>query len=267
MNILNKTKYKIGRLLEASPFTWWLAWTSAHYLTFLLPHDSSYFALKHFNRHRCKLFVDIGANAGISALSFRQINTTDSILSIEPNPIHGSSLARLKKKLSGFDYRLTAAGSQQGQLKLYMPVYKGVPLHTFASTSESQVRTAIVASYPNLSPSGLKITSWIVEVVTLDSLNVAPSVIKIDAEGADYQILEGADQTLTQWRPYVMFEAVHEDMARFKAFFTDRNYMLMSYNQEGDVFAPLAATIKYESGNRNVFAIPQELAETLPTRR
>jgi hypothetical protein len=55
-------------------------------LPFLLPHDKSYRALRHFITLRPNgLFLDVGANDGISALSFRRFDKTYRILSLEPN--------------------------------------------------------------------------------------------------------------------------------------------------------------------------------------
>ena len=36
------------RLAESHPFVWKIAWEAVHHLPFLLPHDKSYHALRHF---------------------------------------------------------------------------------------------------------------------------------------------------------------------------------------------------------------------------
>jgi hypothetical protein len=43
-------------------------------------------------------------------------------------------------------------------------------------------------------------------VVTLDSLDLAPDVIKIDVEGAEYDILVGGEQTLLRHDPALLIE-------------------------------------------------------------
>jgi len=47
------------------------------------------------------------------------------------------------------------------------------------------------------------------EAVTLDSLELAPDVIKIDVEGAEMDILIGAEQTLRKYKPILGIE-IHE---------------------------------------------------------
>lgn len=45
-----------------------------------------------------------------------------------------------------------------------------------------------------------------VDVVTIDSLNVRPDFIKLDVEGYEYLALLGAERTIREYRPVVLFE-------------------------------------------------------------
>ena len=45
-----------------------------------------------------------------------------------------------------------------------------------------------------------------VEVITLDSLNLAPDFVKLDVEGWEYFALKGGEQTIRTHRPVVMLE-------------------------------------------------------------
>src|SRR5260370_4334356 len=82
-----------------------MAWMSCRCLSFLLPHDKSYFALRHFIALKPNgLFIDVGANDGISALSFRQFDRTYRILSLEPNYLLESSLKKIKARDPHFAY-------------------------------------------------------------------------------------------------------------------------------------------------------------------
>jgi FkbM family methyltransferase len=58
-----------------------------------------------------------------------------------------------------------------------------------------------------------------VEVSTLDVelAGIAPSVVKIDVEGAEVEVLEGARQVLSRARPLVIFEHVYEAAALYGA--------------------------------------------------
>ena len=45
-----------------------------------------------------------------------------------------------------------------------------------------------------------------VEMITLDSLNLAPDFIKIDCEGLEWHVLVGGEQTIRTHKPVIMFE-------------------------------------------------------------
>jgi FkbM family methyltransferase len=44
------------------------------------------------------------------------------------------------------------------------------------------------------------------EVITLDSLNLAPDFIKLDVEGYEYFAVEGAEKTIRTHKPVIIFE-------------------------------------------------------------
>jgi hypothetical protein len=88
------------------------------------PHEPEFAAFGLFP-DSTGLFLDIGANSGASALSFRIYNKLSPILSIEANPFHRSDLEQLKRLLQGFDYRLAAAAEHPGELTLWVPFFGG----------------------------------------------------------------------------------------------------------------------------------------------
>ena len=88
------------RVAVSNPVTWKLSWEAVHRLPFLLPHDQSYYALRHFIKAAPNgLFLDVGANDGISALSFRKFDKRYSILSLEPNIMHEPALKKIGQEI------------------------------------------------------------------------------------------------------------------------------------------------------------------------
>jgi len=120
-----------ARLAELHPFAWKVAWEAVHRLPFLLPHDKSYNAFRHFVAQRANgLFLDVGANDGISILSFRKFNSTYRILALEPNPLLEPALRRIKSNDPYLDYRMVGAGAAPARLQFFVPIYRGILLHT-----------------------------------------------------------------------------------------------------------------------------------------
>src|ERR1700682_402903 len=147
-NAINALIENCARLAETHPFVWKLAWEAVHRLTFLLPHDQSYKAFRHFVAARPQgLFLDVGANDGISVLSFRKFSKQYRILGLEPNPALEPALKRIKAKDSLFDYKMVGAGATPVKLPFFVPVYKSVVLHTFTSSSQEQVRLSVGRSF------------------------------------------------------------------------------------------------------------------------
>src|SRR5579863_8884391 len=98
------------------------------------PHDFDYAAFGLFPQSD-GLFLDIGANAGMSAMSFRIYQRRARILSIEPNPYHEADLRWTRRVVRRMEYGIWAAGAAPGEAELFIPVYRGVPITAEASLS------------------------------------------------------------------------------------------------------------------------------------
>jgi FkbM family methyltransferase len=263
--MLGQIKYQVARAVEQHPYLWFAAWTIAHKFTALLPHDRSYFAIRHFGGTREHLLVDIGANDGISALSFHKLNPDVRILSLEPNPLHRSSLQAVKDRIPNFDFMMVGAGDTAAEVRLFSPYYKRIALHTFTSGSAEQVKTAVAKSFGPAVASALKIIECTVPIIRLDELNLAPWLIKIDVEGFDYKVLLGARATLERHRPYVIVEACHADLEPMLRYFAELDYVVLTFDMAINKFAHLEqGALEYATGARNLFAVPHETLGTLP---
>lgn len=258
--------HRLVSLTETHPFVWGIAWFAVRRLPFLLPHDSSYLAIRHFEEGDNHFLLDVGANDGISAISFRSVDPRIRVLSLEPNAVHEVALTRLKQKDDMFDFKLVGAGDREASIKLYSPRYRGVRLHTFASTDPEQVRTAVAKSFGERIARAVDLEETVAPVVTVDGLKVEPAIIKVDVEGFELQVLIGSRETIAQNRPYLIVEACHSDLEPIHRFFDELSYTLMRYDPAADQFRPLTAgeQVDYASGARNVFAVPSEKLALLP---
>ena len=76
-----------------------------------IAHERDFLFFRHFEGSD-RLFVDIGANLGQSALSFRLANRTCPILSFEPNPDMEHALCEVKRLLGDlFNFRMHGLGA------------------------------------------------------------------------------------------------------------------------------------------------------------
>jgi FkbM family methyltransferase len=251
-------------IAELHPYTWKLAWVCVRHFSFLLPHDKSYYALRHFIALKPNgLFLDVGANDGISALSFRHFDKNYRILSLEPNRLLEASLRKIKARDANFEYVMAGAGSQQSVMQFHVPIYKGVVLHTSTSSSLEHTRSALAASFGKSIAGAATIKPIEGRILRIDDLGIDPTIIKIDAEGFNYDVLLGAGETIGRSRPFLIIEIESEEVERMKTYFDGIRYRLVGYDVGLDRFCVGAGT-PYSDLYRNFFAVPDEMLSSLP---
>lgn len=150
------------------------------------------------------MFIDCGANLGLYSLyAANKLGWEGSVCSFEPNPEVFSRL-RENIRLNGFEKFIeaheVALSDKEGTAELQIPSYT----HTVAS----------------LSPLGEEdpgAKTLVVPLDTLDSLVDGRQVegMKIDAEGHELPILQGAENTLRKHCPWLLLEysATREEKA------------------------------------------------------
>lgn len=263
--MVNNIRRVATKLVSTNPYIWNLAWKTINKFSFLLPHDNSYWALRHFLHSDQDLFLDIGANTGISALSFRKMSKTVPIISLEPNILHKERLSKLKEQIPSFSFLLLGAGDTNGEIDFYTPIYKKIVLHTFTSTSEEQAFQAVEKNFGKKVSSRLFMKKTTANVIKIDDLNINPTIIKIDAEGYDYQVMIGAEKTIRQNKPYIMFEICWSHFTQIKTFFDNLDYQLYSYDCMHDCFQNFyEEDLGDSSEGKNIFAGPITKKSLLP---
>lgn len=267
MGLFRKAKQAIADLVQRHPYTYFYSKILVNRLPYFLPHEQSFFAFRHLARDNDGLFLDVGANDGISALSFRKINQHYSIVSIEANPYHATSLQRLTRKLQGFSYHLIGASNEFTEFDLYVPFYKSLPFHS-ASTLHADFHQE---NFKQLfSSSVLSHFRWErtrIKTAPLDSLRLKPSIIKIDVEGHEMQVLQGLQTTIATCRPYLMVECSHDSFSEVDRFLRAHDLIAASYSANEDAFRIIGEDFVFDMGaveQRNIFYIPQEQVPLVP---
>ena len=261
----------VPRLLRYNPYTGFIGRRLFQYVPFLLPHDKSYYGFAHLVHEGDGLFLDIGANDGISAIGFRHVHSDYRILSLEPNLCHERALRKLKRRLKRFDYVLLGAGRARAQMTLYIPIYNGVPIYTAASLREDFVRRTMEEQHVSggQRDKSIVIVRYTVDIVPVDELNLRPDIIKIDTEGFDYEVLLGLTRTIEVCRPPIMIEHNPDLMGQLEVFFNDCNYRLLTYDHTQDQFRIFDKKRELDVHQSqkiitNIFCVPVEKAAVLP---
>jgi len=264
-----RVKVWLAELVNSHPYLWSIAWRLMPHLPFLLPHEKSYYAFEHLALGEDGLFLDVGANNGLSALGFRRMNRHYRIFSIEANPHHEPALRSLKQRLAKFDYRIVGAGHQHSQLTLHTAIYHGVILHTGASLNLEYLQKSLAHNFSRRVLERITWTHQVVDVIPLDDLQLRPDIIKIDAEGFDFEVLTGLKGTIAAHRPHVLVEYSPPLLERLQPLCQELSYALFVYDAVSDRFARFNSERELRTHMDhgtpvNLFVIPVEKVNGLP---
>jgi len=160
------------------------------------------------------VFYDIGANVGFfTLLGARLVGPEGGVVAFEPVPWCARAVAR-NIELNAFEHAQIherAVGAIDGSARLLV-VGEASWSHLESTGRHADVRDEID-----------------VEVVSLDSLVAAgtippPNVLKIDTEGAELQVVEGARETIARHRPAIVCE-LHDTNEAFVALMDELGYV------------------------------------------
>lgn len=148
--------------------------------------------------HRPGTLVDVGAHDGLITIPLARLPGS-RVLAFEPLP---PAMARLRDALGdrypNVECIAAALGDRAGEITLAMPVLDGVAQEQWASTAKD---------YAAHLSARVAVRRFAVPVQRLDDHGITDLTgLKVDAEGAEYEILRGARETLLRCRPVITLE-------------------------------------------------------------
>lgn len=153
------------------------------------------------------VFVDIGAHIGKYSMKFSKVAKT--VVAIEPDPENFESLKR-NIELNGLKNVIAvrkAAWNRKGTMKFYKGDVKGHgTIKRDCGYGWCEVQTERVDEI--LNSLGINKVDW----------------IKIDVEGAEYEVLEGLTETITKDKPKIIVEVWAENEEKVHLFMKKHGY-------------------------------------------
>jgi FkbM family methyltransferase len=191
------------------------------------PHDKDYIIFERFKDPNT-IILDIGANYGISIASFRAVGVKSKIISFEPIPLYMTFFEAIKKRDNSFEYFSTGLYNKESRnLKFVIPVLNGEGLTSLTSASK-EPNTDLLAKHvirfnetwrENREITSFNICEFFADTLPLDLLidenqeHFLHSIvgIKIDVEGLEFEVLQGAINTINKHKPLIMIEGANRD--------------------------------------------------------
>jgi len=159
---------------------------------------------------------DVGANLGLYTLTFAaSVGTTGHVFSFEPLPGPRAVLERTVRWLGIDNVTVSdqALGDRCGRAEISLPVRRGLPVHGRAfitDEAEGFGPNAEFAAERRL-PVVLSTLDTVVRAAGLERVDL----VKVDVEGYEPTVLQGAEWTLATYRPRLLLEIERRHLAKF----------------------------------------------------
>lgn len=140
--------------------------------------------------------IDVGANIGFLSIKFSKwLSKKGLVIAIEPEPLNVQTLKQIlvEKKICNVEVINGAAAEKEGSLFL-----KINPLNP---------------ADHRLSDQGIPIRAFAIDSLLNGKVRLPVSLIKIDVQGAEPRVLQGAKNTIAQYKPIIFIEIDDESLS------------------------------------------------------
>jgi four helix bundle protein len=187
--------------------------------------------------------IDVGANEGL--YSYVLAKLFDRVEAFEPNEAASAELRDYG--CPKINLHRVALSRSEGERTLHVPILAHGVVNVGYGSLERETL-----------PPSENVTTQIVQTRTLDSYGFENVVfIKIDVEGHELQVLEGATETIACCRPIMLLEIKTTARSSVFAFLKDRQFGLF-YLLHGKLTAASETVTVTPAPQENFFAIPKE---------
>jgi len=157
--------------------------------------------------------LDVGAAHGMYMVPLAHlVGATGSVDSFEPHPRQQATLRRWRRLLGARHATVndSAVGSARGQLTMRLPVLFGLPIYGRAHLTEGAAPVGARERVRHWPTPAVALDDWVAEH---DVERV--SFIKIDVEGFEPQVLQGAQATISRDLPSLLLEIEDRHLTRY----------------------------------------------------
>jgi FkbM family methyltransferase len=167
--------------------------------------------------------IDIGANDGTSIRMIKKYQSKVHIEAFDP-------ITKPKFKLKNVNFHSVGLSNKVEKLEIYSPVVKGKVFSQYSSIYKEKLIHQITADM-KLDKNQVSIHINHINLQILDDFNFKPFFVKIDVEGAELAVLEGAQATISKYLPVLLIEIQNQKMYQeIEEFLTEIDYFCVGPN-------------------------------------
>ena len=158
---------------------------------------------------RARTIVDVGANTGLFSLTARCVNPKAAIHAFEPIPEFYSTLERNN---DSNDARIiihrSALSNEPGVLPMFMPQEFAGNVYSASLSKDHYLK------YQQSTPRIFEVSVEVFDELAHRSAIEDVDLMKVDAEGFDFKVLMGMEQTLVRDTPDVLIEISSDEVGK-----------------------------------------------------
>jgi len=196
-----------------------------------LIHEADFLCFKKMFKDK-KNIVDIGANRGQSIVSFKSMFPDATLHSFEANRLFIPVLDEVSQWYDNVTIYPFGLGKEAGTLDFMVPDVDGIQYLEEGSTRPDAFEKPWVierlANYGKF----LKFNTTCVDIKRADDIlkKIPIDIIKIDVEGAEYDVLSGMEEIIKRYVPLFLIE--NSDWENVTQFLTEKGYVCFQYLAE-----------------------------------
>jgi FkbM family methyltransferase len=221
-----------------------------------MPHEGVFNFLRGFV-DRDHQFLDVGANIGQTQDSLELLGVDMEIISFEPGPYTFQVLSARKGHKLNVRLENCGLGDKTKKISLFTPVIDNIAITPLSTLKRSHLLEAGMVDYLKRISEGMPISIRrdLISLRTGDSFKLKPLILKVDAEGFEAEVIKGFKETISEFRPMIIFERNESCFDSLKKM----NYKIYASSEEGIIFSIVDSISSFEwLNNVNFVAIPSE---------
>jgi FkbM family methyltransferase len=173
------------------------------------------------------IVIDVGANVGAYTLHCaRKVGSTGKVISFEPGDDAFAALENnvyLNKLEKVIDLHNVACGAADGE-----SYFSGNPDAWFTQRLSNE-------------PTGRKVPVRSIDSVMAQGHLSRLDLLKVDAEGFEHEVFQGAEKSLVSYRPALIFESMQEGREQVHRLLQGRGYRILRLDDSGQLTQDLAS--------------------------